>query len=183
MSALVDVREDYKSHAALRGDLAIQRALLDGLTGERYARAIGEIRILEINGQIVFNHMGGAKGDKLYKRAYAECVAEEKEIADRKAKQEARAKAREAASTHKKPEVMGNLSVPSASYAGRIRLRIKSHITFTDDGKDNPSVELEIHASPDGTIISRKILSRSGNNAWDDAVLMAIDKTASLPRY
>ena len=94
---LVDVREDYKSLAALRADLAIRRATLGGLTGERYAIANGEIQRLEINGQMVFNHMGGAKGDKLYKKAYAECVAEEKEIAERKAKQEARAKAREAA--------------------------------------------------------------------------------------
>lgn len=94
---LVDVREDYKSLAALRGDIAIRRAGLGALSGARYAEANGEIRNLEINGQIVFNHMGGAKGDQLYKKAYAQCVTEEKEIADRQAKQEARAKARDAA--------------------------------------------------------------------------------------
>ena len=93
----VEIREDYKSLAELRADNTIRRAGLGGLTGERYARANNEIQRLEINGQMVFNHMGGAKGDKLYKRAYAECVAEEKEIAGRQAKQEAREKAREAA--------------------------------------------------------------------------------------
>ena len=94
---LVDVREDYKSLAALRGDVAIRRSTLGALSGAQYAIANGEIRNLEINGQIVFNHMGGAKGDQLYKKAYAQCVAEEKEIAGRQAKQEAREKAREAA--------------------------------------------------------------------------------------
>jgi len=94
---LVDVREDYKSLAALRGDLAIRRAGLGALSGARYAIENSEIQQLDLLGQIVFNHMGGAKGDKLYKRAYAECVAKEKEIADRQAKQEARSKAREAA--------------------------------------------------------------------------------------
>lgn len=97
----VEIREDYKSLAALRADLIVEQARLGGLSGERYARENSRIKIMEINGQIVFNHMGGAKGDKLYKRAYAECVAEEKASADLKAKQEARAKAREAANAAK----------------------------------------------------------------------------------
>ena len=71
---------------------------------------------------------------------------------------------------------------PSASYAGRIRARIKPNITFTDDVAGNPKAEVEVRTSPDGTIISRKLLSSSGNKAWDEAVLKAIDKTASLPR-
>ena len=73
-------------------------------------------------------------------------------------------------------------SGPSASYAGRIRARIKPNITFTEDVAGNPKAEVEVRTSPDGTIISRKLLSSSGNKAWDEAVLKAIDKTASLPR-
>ena len=71
---------------------------------------------------------------------------------------------------------------PSASYAGRIRARIKPNITFTEDVAGNPKAEVEVRTSPDGTIISRKLLSSSGNKAWDEAVLKAIDKTATLPR-
>jgi colicin import membrane protein len=71
---------------------------------------------------------------------------------------------------------------PSASYAGRIRARIKPNITFTDDVAGNPKAEVEVRTSPDGTIISRKLMSSSGNKAWDEAVLKAIDKTANLPR-
>ena len=92
----VEIREDYKSLAALRADLTVASAKLGYLTGAAYARENGRIQKMDINGQIVFNHMGGAKGDKLYKRAYAECVAEEKAIADRQAKQEAREEAKAA---------------------------------------------------------------------------------------
>ncbi len=73
-------------------------------------------------------------------------------------------------------------SGPSASYAGRIRARIKPNITFTEDVAGNPKAEVEVRTSPDGTILSRKLLSSSGNKAWDEAVLNAIDKTATLPR-
>ena len=73
-------------------------------------------------------------------------------------------------------------SGPSASYAGRIRARIKPNITFMDDVTGNPKAEVEVKTSPDGTILSRKLLSSSGNKAWDEAVLKAIDKTAVLPR-
>ena len=73
-------------------------------------------------------------------------------------------------------------SGPSASYAGRIRARIKPNITFTEDVAGNPKAEVEVRTSPDGIILSRKLLSSSGNKAWDEAVLKAIDKTATLPR-
>lgn len=73
-------------------------------------------------------------------------------------------------------------SGPSANYAGRIRARIKPNITFTEDVVGNPRAEVEVRTSPDGTILSRKLLSSSGNKSWDDAVLKAIDKTAILPR-
>jgi len=35
---------------------------------------------------------------------------------------------------------------------------------------------------PDGTIVGRRLVKSSGNPAWDDAVLKAIDRTATLPR-
>jgi len=73
-------------------------------------------------------------------------------------------------------------SGPSASYAGRIRARIKPNITFTEDVAGNPKAEVEVRTSPDGTILSRKLLSSSGNKLWDEAVLKAIDKTVTLPR-
>jgi colicin import membrane protein len=73
-------------------------------------------------------------------------------------------------------------SGPSASYAGRIRARIKPNIVFTQDIAGNPTTEIEVRTAPDGSIIGRKITQSSGVKAWDDAVLKAIDKTEMLPR-
>lgn len=73
-------------------------------------------------------------------------------------------------------------SGPSASYAGRIRASIKPNIVFTDDITGNPVAEVEVRTSPDGTIISRKLIKPSGVDSWDDAVLKAIDRTGKLPR-
>ena len=73
-------------------------------------------------------------------------------------------------------------SGPSASYAGRIRARIKPNIVFADDIGGNPAAEVEVRTSPDGTIISRKLTKSSGVKSWDEAVLRAIDKTEVLPR-
>lgn len=71
---------------------------------------------------------------------------------------------------------------PSASYAGRIKARIKPNIVLTDDVPGNPTAEVELRVAPDGTIVGRKIVKSSGVQAWDDAVLRAIDRTEVLPR-
>ncbi len=73
-------------------------------------------------------------------------------------------------------------SEPSASYGGRIRARVKPNITYTESVVGNPTAEVEVRTSPDGTIISRKLVKSSGVKSWDDAVLNAIDKTEVLPR-
>jgi colicin import membrane protein len=46
----------------------------------------------------------------------------------------------------------------------------------------NPRAEVEVRVAPDGMIQSRRIVQSSGNKAWDDAVLRAIEKTAVLPK-
>lgn len=71
---------------------------------------------------------------------------------------------------------------PSASYAGRIIARIKPNIVFTEDLIGNPTADVEVRTSPDGTIVGRKLLKSSGSKAWDEAVLKALDKTEVLPR-
>jgi len=71
---------------------------------------------------------------------------------------------------------------PSASYAGKIRASIKPNIVFTEELSGNPTAEIEVRTSPDGTIVGRKLLKPSGLKAWDEAVLKAIDRTEVLPR-
>lgn len=73
-------------------------------------------------------------------------------------------------------------SGPSASYAGRIRARVKPNIVFIEDISGNPTTEVLVRMSPDGTIVDRKITKSSGVKEWDEAVIRAIDKTAVLPR-
>jgi colicin import membrane protein len=73
-------------------------------------------------------------------------------------------------------------SGPSSGYAGRIRARIKPNIVFTEEVSGNPVTEVDVRTSPDGTIISSKIIKSSGVNSWDEAVLRAITKTETLPR-
>ena len=52
---------------------------------------------------------------------------------------------------------------------------------FTDEVSGNPSATVEVQCAPDGRIIGRRLLTRSGVSAWDDAVLRAIDRTEVLP--
>lgn len=72
---------------------------------------------------------------------------------------------------------------PSATYAGRIRARIKPNIVFPDNlSNTNISAEVKVTTSPDGAITGRTLTKSSGNRVWDEAVLRAIDKTAILPK-
>ncbi len=71
-------------------------------------------------------------------------------------------------------------SGPSANYSGRIRARIKPNIVFWETS-GNPLTIVEVRCSPTGQIIGRKVLTPSGVEAWDDAVLRALDRTEVLP--
>jgi colicin import membrane protein len=73
-------------------------------------------------------------------------------------------------------------SGPSPGYAGRLAARIKPNVVFTDVAPGNPRAEVEVRTQPDGTITATKLVKSSGNSAWDEAVLRAIERTASLPR-
>lgn len=139
------------------------------------------------------------------KRAQAKKLADQKKVADDKKKRELEAQRREEADQQalakQRDENMKRItgmagasggptatgtaqqsSGPSQGYAGRIRARIKPNIVFTEDIAGNPTAEVEVRASPDGTIVSRRLLKSSGNPAWDESVLKAIDKTEVLPR-
>lgn len=73
-------------------------------------------------------------------------------------------------------------SGPSASYAARLVGSIKPNITYPGDVVGNPRAEVEVRVAEDGTIQKITIVQKSGNAAWDDAVLRAIDKTKKLPK-
>ncbi|HSC62555.1 MAG TPA: TonB family protein [Caldimonas sp.] len=120
--------------------------------------------------------------------------AEQKKLAEQAKKDEARQAAiREAnlrrmmkeAGTSDDPGATGTAartSGPSASYAGRIKARIKPNIVLTSSVAGNPAATIEVRVAPDGTIVARKLVSSSGSPAWDETVLRAIDKTEVLPK-
>jgi colicin import membrane protein len=72
-------------------------------------------------------------------------------------------------------------SGPSANYAGRVRALIKRNITYIETIVGNPTTEIEVRTSPDGTIISSRVVKASGTKSWDTAALNAIEKANRLP--
>jgi colicin import membrane protein len=73
-------------------------------------------------------------------------------------------------------------SGPSPGYGGRVAARIKPNVLFTEPAPGNPRAEIEIRTLPDGTITSSRLVKSSGNKAWDDAAMRAIERTGTLPR-
>jgi colicin import membrane protein len=73
-------------------------------------------------------------------------------------------------------------SGPSASYGGKVRARVRPNVIFTDDIAGNPVAEVEVRTTLDGSITSQRLVKSSGNKDWDDAVMTAIVRTATLPR-
>lgn len=71
---------------------------------------------------------------------------------------------------------------PSASYAGKVRAKVVPNIVFTEDIAGNPTAEVEVRTTLDGTILSQRLVKSSGNRAWDDAVIKAIIRTGTMPR-
>lgn len=135
------------------------------------------------------------------KKAAEKAKADEKKRQQERARQEAQEKADEANAQAMRQENLQRMqgmagasggpnatgtalksSGPSASYAGRLVGRIKPNIAYSGDVTGNPRAEVEVRVAPDGTITSRRIKQSSGNKAWDDAVLRAIDKTEILPK-
>jgi colicin import membrane protein len=73
-------------------------------------------------------------------------------------------------------------SGPSASYGGKVRAKVKPNIVFTEDIAGNPTAEVEVRTTPDGTILAPRLLKSSGNKAWDEAVIKAILRTETMPK-
>lgn len=75
-------------------------------------------------------------------------------------------------------------AAPSQAYAGRLIRHIKGRIVMPDIDRLPPTLEavVEVRATPTGTVLARRLVKSSGNAAWDNAVLRAIDGASPLPR-
>ena len=73
-------------------------------------------------------------------------------------------------------------SGPSGSYGAMVAARVLPNVLLTDDIAGSPKAEVEVSSAPDGTIVGRRLVKSSGNRAWDEAVLKAIERTGTMPR-
>ncbi|MCP5271157.1 MAG: TonB C-terminal domain-containing protein [Burkholderiaceae bacterium] len=74
-------------------------------------------------------------------------------------------------------------AAPSQQYGGILREHVRSKLKFsTASLPATLETVVEIRATASGNVLSRRVVRRSGNDAWDNAVLRAIDAASPLPR-
>ena len=82
------------------------------------------------------------------------------------------------------PEARGSAQQsegPSSGYGARVAARVRPNIRALEEFPRSLTTDIEVRASASGAIVSRRVVRSSGNPAWDDAALKAIDRTGSLP--
>jgi colicin import membrane protein len=115
-------------------------------------------------------------------REKREKAAEEKRLAEAREQQMQRVLGMAGATGTAPAGTAAQSAGPSASYAGRVIARLKPLSVFSDAVAGNPRVEVELKLGPDGAILSKRMVKRSGVPAWDEAVLRAIEKAEVMPR-
>ena len=70
-----------------------------------------------------------------------------------------------------------------AGYSDKVRRKVQPNIVFVTSSIDgNPAAVVSLHCAPDGDVLEAHISTSSGNAAWDDAVLRAVQKSGQMPR-
>ena len=127
-----------------------------------------------------------AAADKRRREAQAKAERERREAdAARQARDEQMRRIMGQAGATGAPDARGTAdrsSGPSAGYAARVAARIRPNIILVKEFPAHLTTEIEVRATPDGRILSRRIVRGSGDSDWDEAALRAIDRTGSLPR-
>jgi colicin import membrane protein len=78
--------------------------------------------------------------------------------------------------------VGGGGNAPPA-YADKVRRKIKPLIVFNPESiTGNPAVIVLVDLAPDGAILKRSVLTSSGIQSWDQAVLQALDRAETFPK-
>ena len=68
-------------------------------------------------------------------------------------------------------------------WTDKVIRKVKPLIVFNPESvSGNPTAVVLVDLAPDGTILKRSILTPSGNDGWDRAVLSALDRAESLPK-
>ena len=75
-------------------------------------------------------------------------------------------------------------SGPSASYAGRLAAIFQRNVVFpggVETISGNPTAVVQVKVSPTGEILSARLARSSGNPAWDEAAVRAIERSERIP--
>jgi len=109
-------------------------------------------------------------------------AAAEKARADQLARLRAAAGAEGGSGGQVGSSVGGGGNAPPA-YADKVRRKIKPLIVFNPESiTGNPAVIVLVDLAPDGAILKRSVVSSSGVQAWDQAVLQALDRAETFPK-
>jgi len=68
-------------------------------------------------------------------------------------------------------------------WTDKVTKKVKPLIVFNAESvSGNPAAVIKVELAPDGAILSTSILTSSGIEAWDRAVLLALSRAQSLPK-
>ena len=82
----------------------------------------------------------------------------------------------------KPAQAMPSGPIVDASYANKIKSKIKSNIVVPPDIAGNPEAIFDVVQLPTGEVLSARLRTSSGNRAYDEVVERAILKSSPLPR-
>ena len=109
-------------------------------------------------------------------------AAAEKARADQLARLRAAAGAEGGSGGQVGSSVGGGGNAPPA-YADKVRRKIKPLIVFNPESlTGNPAVVVLVDLAPDGAILKRSVVTPSGVQGWDQAVLQALDRAETFPK-
>lgn len=72
--------------------------------------------------------------------------------------------------------------IVDASYANKIKAKIRSNVVLPPDLAGNPEAIFDVVQLPSGDVLSARLRKSSGNRAYDEAVERAILKSSPFPR-
>lgn len=70
----------------------------------------------------------------------------------------------------------------SPGYAEKVRAKVKPEINFGGNVEDNKAAVVAVSCAPDGTVLSVRLVTSSGNDGWDTAVQRAVEAASPMPR-
>jgi TonB family protein len=74
-----------------------------------------------------------------------------------------------------------SFALEPSNYVEVLRRFVRRHIMLSETVDGNPAAEVSVNLTADGEIINRTLVSPSGSQAWDTAVLRALDRAGRLP--